>query len=173
MPRRNRVEMTGIAGHHDQNAIANLVGRAGDPRVVIDIHCAAARGGVRTTHPRAYVERHPSAMRLPAAHHFLHGPYTGATAMRFSTLATPGAIHAARDASCRSAHERTVPLSVTWEPSASTTMRFASISALRLKASSIFFFTSVGATWGLIFTRLAIPFTPLMARTARSARSRS
>jgi hypothetical protein len=46
-----------------------------------------------------------------------------ATTNRFSTFVTPGAAHAARSASSRSANERTVPVSTTAPSRASTLMR--------------------------------------------------
>src|SRR3982074_548988 len=48
-------------------------------------------------------------------------------------------------------------------------MRLASTSALRLKASWIFFLISAGAARGLIWIRLLTPLTPLIRRTAVSA----
>jgi hypothetical protein len=64
------------------------------------------------------------------------------------------ACHARRDsrvlpsasASSRSAHERTVPLRITLSPSTSVTIRSASVSALRTRASSILRFSSYLAT---------------------------
>src|SRR3990172_6717144 len=67
----------------------------------------------------------------------LHGVPYGAIVMRSSIWVTPGAAHAARSASCRSAHERTLPVSTTFPSSAATWTRRASISALRLNAASI------------------------------------
>ena len=66
--------------------------------------------------------------------------------MWLSTLVTPGALQAARSASCRSAQDRTLPLRITSLPLASTVMRLASTSALRRKASSILLLISEGAT---------------------------
>jgi hypothetical protein len=53
--------------------------------------------------------------------------------IRSSILVTPGAAQAARSASCRSAHDFTVPRRITSLPLASTVMRLASSSALRRK----------------------------------------
>ena len=88
---------------------------------------------------------------------------------------TPGTCHATRSASLRSAHERTVPLSVTTLPSASTVTRLASSSALRRKDSSIFRLMSAGVARGLISIRLvtlsppslgAPPAPPFRVRSA-------
>jgi hypothetical protein len=57
---------------------------------------------------------------------------------------TPGANQAARSASSRSAQDRTVPLSITSPPLASTVTRLASTSALHRNASSIFCLISAG-----------------------------
>ena len=89
--------------------------------------------------------------------------------MRVSTLVTPGADQAERSASCRSAQERTDPRRMTRLPSTSTVTLLASSWALRTKASSIFFFTSDGVTFGFTVIRLLMDFTPRMVRTARSA----
>ncbi len=64
-------------------------------------------------------------------------------------------------ASSFSARERTVPCSVTLPPSTSTMTRFASSSAVRRNASSIFAFRSFGVTRGLTVMRLLTPTTPL------------
>src|ERR1700734_3680948 len=64
------------------------------------------------------------------------------TAIRLSTLRTPGDLHAARSASSRSDHERTVPRRATLSPSAATLMWPASTSALRFRAASMAAFTS-------------------------------
>ena len=69
--------------------------------------------------------------------------------MLLVTLLTPGAAHAERSASCRSAQDRTVPLKVTLLPSTSTTILSASTLALRTSASSILRLTSLGLTRGL------------------------
>ena len=95
----------------------------------------------------------------------------GSTVIKFSTLETPGAAQAARSASCFSANERTVPRSVTLRPSTSTVTRLASTAALRLKASSILFLSSVGETRGFTVIRLLMPITPAKLRTADSADS--
>src|SRR5260370_42556520 len=68
--------------------------------------------------------------------------------MRLSTLLTPGALHAARSACSRSAHDRTVPLKVISLPFASTVLRLASISAARRNASSILRLISIRRTSG-------------------------
>ena len=73
-------------------------------------------------------------------------PSQGLIMIRLSTLATPGADQAARSASRRSAHERTVPLKMTSLPMVSTVIRLASISAARRNASSILRLISEGAT---------------------------
>src|SRR5712664_3155548 len=93
----------------------------------------------------------------------------GMIVRRFSTWETPGAAQAARSASLLSAHERTLPRTVTLPPETSTVMRRASISALRLSASSIFILMSVGLTRGLTVIRLLTPFTPTRYRTELSA----
>src|SRR6266566_6553175 len=91
--------------------------------------------------------------------------------MRLSTSATPGADQAACSASSRSAHERTVPLRITLSPSTSVTIRSASVSALRTRASSILRCSSSGEvlTRGLTVMRLVTPRTPDNRRTASSA----
>ena len=47
----------------------------------------------------------------------------------------PGAAQAARSASCRSAHARTLPRKITVSPRVSTVIRRASSSALRFRAA--------------------------------------
>src|SRR5258707_10175099 len=89
--------------------------------------------------------------------------------IRLSTRRTPGAAHAARSASSRSNHERTVPRRVTLSPSVSTVMRLASTSTLRLSAASIALFTTALLTCGFTSIRLITPFTPVRSRTAFSA----
>src|SRR5207302_3362798 len=86
------------------------------------------------------------------------------------TLVTPGADQAARSASFFSAHDRTLPRSLTVLPSTSTVIRRASSSALRRRASSILLFTSVGETLGLTSMLLVTPKTPFSFFTADSAR---
>ena len=81
----------------------------------------------------------------------------GTTARRSSTSVTPGAAQAARSASCRSAHECTLPLRITFPSCALTWTRLASISALRLKAASILSWTSVVLTRGLTMMLLITP----------------
>ena len=90
--------------------------------------------------------------RRPATH--------GETVSWFSTLTTPGVAHAARSAASFSAQDRTVPRRTTAPPSASTVMRFASTSALRRKASSIFRLISLGGIRGWSWMRLMTPLTP-------------
>src|ERR1700693_4421860 len=82
----------------------------------------------------------PLTSQLRIATHY------GMIVILFSTFATPGADHAARSASFFSAHERTLPISLTVEPCVSTVMRRASTSALRRRASSILLLISVGET---------------------------
>ena len=80
--------------------------------------------------------RHPvgasSGQRCrPASTIACEGAAYGPITMLLRTLATPGAIHAARSASSRSCQVLTVPLSTTSAPSTSMVMRFASSWALR------------------------------------------
>src|SRR5262245_46982960 len=77
------------------------------------------RGGPgRTEEPRQPPEHTglPREIRDRPAFVFHHG----STVMRFSTPVTPGADQAARSASSFSAHDRTVPVSVTPPPLTST-----------------------------------------------------
>jgi hypothetical protein len=71
----------------------------------------------------------------------------------------PGAAHAARSVSCRSARRVTAP------PSISTVMRAASSSAVRRKASSIFSLISAGRTRCWMWIRLVMPLMPRRRRT--------
>src|ERR1019366_9475759 len=87
-----------------------------------------------------------------------------------STWQTPGAAQAARSASLRSAHERTLPRRTTLFPLTSTLMRVASSSVVRRNAFSIFVFTSEELIAGCFTViRLIRPFTPVRYRTASSA----
>ena len=86
-----------------------------------------------------------------------------------SRLVTPGADHAARSTSSSSAHERSVPCSTTLPPTVSTRTRSASTVALRWRAASIFFSTSLGTTLGRTVRRLERPTTPVRCRTALPA----
>src|ERR1700722_20615721 len=85
-----------------------------------------------------------------------------------STEVIPGASHAVLSASCLSAQDRTLPLRIALLPCTSTVMLFASTSALRSSASSIFFFRSVGEASGFTIIRLLTPLTPQSRRTAHS-----
>ena len=89
--------------------------------------------------------------------------------MRLSTETTPGADQACRAASSFSAQDRTVPLSMTLPPSTSTVMFLASSSAVRTNASSIFFFSSDGETFGLTTIRFVTPLTPATLAAAAPA----
>src|ERR1700730_12772211 len=91
------------------------------------------------------------------------------TSILFSTCVTPGARQAADSASSRSAHERTVPLRITLPPIASTEIRFASTTALRLNASSILVLISTGDTMGATSIEFVTPFTPARYLTSLSA----
>ena len=88
------------------------------------------------------------------------------------TTVTPGAAQAARPASSRSVHERTVPVSVTAPPSAVTATFLASTSALRLSAASMAAATSAGFTRGWTVTAFVTPLTPSRNRTASSVARR-
>src|SRR5213593_421161 len=89
--------------------------------------------------------------------------------MRFSTEVTPGANHAVRSASSRSAQDRTIPFKITLLPCTSTVIRWASVSALRISACSIFCWSADGVTRGLTRIRFVTPLTPVRRRTTRSA----
>jgi hypothetical protein len=91
----------------------------------------------------------------------LYGDSFKATASLSSTCMTPGAAHAAFSASRRSAHERTLPFRTTVPSFDSTVILLESTSALRLKASLIFFDTSTGDTrTGFTLIRFDTVFTP-------------
>jgi len=91
------------------------------------------------------------------------------TLISLTTLVTPGADQAAPNAALRSAHESTLPRSVTVEPLAITSMFLASSCACRANASRIRFTTLAGATFGLSAIALLTPTTPVRLRTALSA----
>src|SRR5262249_6990912 len=64
-----------------------------------------------------------------------HVGFRRVTTIWFSTWETPGADQAARSASCRAAHERTLPRRMTLLPCSSTLTRRASTWALRRKVT--------------------------------------
>ena len=68
----------------------------------------------------------------------------GLIMIRFSTSVTPGADQAARSASRRSAHDRTLPVRITLLPWVVTWICSAFVSAVRTSASSIFLVELLG-----------------------------
>ena len=93
-------------------------------------HVALCHGGQRDLSPL----HAPRAWRAPDY---------GMIVSQSSTCVTPGAAHAARSASCRSNHECTLPVGMTFPSSAVTLTRRALISALRLNAASVLSCTSI------------------------------
>jgi hypothetical protein len=83
--------------------------------------------------------------------------------IRLSTLVTRGDAHAPRSASSRSAEDRTEQCKITSPPRASTMILSASISALRVNASSILDLTSKPVTPGRNRIEFVIPFIPFDA----------